>query len=83
MMVTEDGQQIQRIRRRRRRDLESSELNSSVPGQSLPAADDEVSTFLQMEEEAARMQKYGRECPVPKPGGIVGEILGFSSRGKE
>lgn len=24
-----------------------------------------------------RMPKPKRECPVPKPGGLVGEILGF------
>jgi cytochrome c oxidase assembly factor 2 len=24
-----------------------------------------------------------RECPVPKPGGIVGEILGFKSSSRE
>ncbi|KAJ9216291.1 hypothetical protein DTO166G4_2223 [Paecilomyces variotii] len=83
MMVTADGQQIQRVRRRRRRELETSQLGSTVSSQQLPATDDEVSTFLQMEEEAARLEKVGRECPVPKPGGIVGEILGFTSRGKE
>ncbi|PQE03789.1 alpha-13-mannosyltransferase (Alg3) protein [Rutstroemia sp. NJR-2017a BBW] len=30
-----------------------------------------------IESEGTRLQK--RECPVPKPGGIVGEILGFKA----
>jgi cytochrome c oxidase assembly factor 2 len=42
-----------------------------------------VSTFLRMEEEAAKIEKLGRECPVPKPGGIVGELLGFKPRRNE
>ncbi|KUJ16205.1 uncharacterized protein LY89DRAFT_545105, partial [Mollisia scopiformis] len=29
--------------------------------------------------EEHRVRKSKRECPVPKPGGIVGKILGFKS----
>src|SRR4051794_8623510 len=32
---------------------------------------------VDIESEGTRLQK--RECPVPKPGGIVGEILGFKA----
>lgn len=28
-------------------------------------------------EESNRTEKQGHACPVPKPGGFVGEILGF------
>lgn len=45
-----------------------------------PSTDEEVSTFLQMEAEAESMAKVGRECPVPKPRGIIGELLGFSNK---
>ena len=33
-------------------------------------------------EEAEEMRKRGRECPVPKPGGWVGEWLGFAGEKK-
>ncbi len=36
-------------------------------------------TFVRLAEERKRIEKRGHECPVPKPGGIVGEILGFES----
>ncbi|KAE8146232.1 hypothetical protein BDV25DRAFT_143894 [Aspergillus avenaceus] len=76
MIVTADGQQVPRIRRRRRKDAEML----APEGNALPQTQqpDEVSTFFQMEEEAERLAKLGRECPVPKPGGVLGELLGFS-----
>ncbi|KNG80200.1 dolichyl-P-Man:Man(5)GlcNAc(2)-PP-dolichyl mannosyltransferase [Aspergillus nomiae NRRL 13137] len=77
MIVTADGQQIPRIRRRKRKDAEmlGPEGNALAQTHQPP---DEVSTFLQLEEEAERLAKAGRECPVPKPGGVLGELLGFS-----
>jgi cytochrome c oxidase assembly factor 2 len=85
MTMAADGQQIQRPRRKKRKTLEpTDQLTSadSIPrGQA--TTDEEVSTFLQLEKEAETMAKVGRECPVPKPGGIVGQILGFTDRGKE
>ncbi|RMJ28758.1 hypothetical protein PHISP_00403 [Aspergillus sp. HF37] len=84
MMVTADGQQVQRIRRRRRKDANMPDQDGRMPpGQSPPTGDEEVSTFLQLEEEAERLAHVRRECPVPKPGGRVGELLGFRSRGDE
>ena len=81
MTITADGQQVPRIRRRRRKD---SELDSEMsrPGQSTPsdAVDEEVSTFFQMEEEAEKLAHVGHECPVPKPKGVLGELLGFRNQ---
>ncbi|KAL4942560.1 hypothetical protein BDV06DRAFT_191909 [Aspergillus oleicola] len=75
MIIGADGQQMQRVRRRRKdADMMSAEENS------IPRPDDEVSTFLQLEEEAKQFSKTGRECPVPKPTGIIGDMLGFSNR---
>lgn len=31
------------------------------------------------EVEGERLRKIKRECPVPKPPGIIGDILGFKS----
>lgn len=28
-------------------------------------------------DEGAAMARKARECPVPKPGGVIGEVLGF------
>jgi hypothetical protein len=30
-----------------------------------------------MEEEAEKLSHINHECPVPKPKGILGELLGF------
>lgn len=38
--------------------------------------------FHQMKEEAAAMEAERRECPVPKPGGKIGELLGFGRDGR-
>lgn len=79
MIITPDGQQIQRIRRRRRKDVEAIQEANTLPQPSSPVADEEVSTFLQLEEEAKRFSAPGRECPVPKPTGFIGDLLGFSN----
>lgn len=72
--VPEDG------RRRRRRSSEAS-------------IEDEPSTERRnqmplhiSEEEKAVMRKKAHECPVPKPPGIIGRVLGFQgedSRGEQ
>lgn len=63
------------------------ELDSEIPRPGHPtpsAADEEVTTFFQMEEEAEKLTHIGHECPVPKPKGVLGELLGFhNARGSE
>jgi cytochrome c oxidase assembly factor 2 len=49
-----------------------------LPQKPTTTADEEVTTFLQLEEEAKQYATPGRECPVPKPTGIIGNLLGFS-----
>jgi cytochrome c oxidase assembly factor 2 len=80
MIMTADGQQIQRVRRRRRKDAEATTQDECMPARTPLASEEEVSTFLQLEEEAALLSKPGRECPVPKPTGMLGDLLGFSKR---
>ncbi|KAJ5246214.1 alpha-1-3-mannosyltransferase [Penicillium chermesinum] len=81
MIMTADGQHISRVRRRRRRDIETEtepETETARPDQPSPApVEDEVSTFFQMEAEAKRLAQLNHQCPVPKPRGIIGELLGF------
>lgn len=83
MAVSPDGHQVQRIRRRRRKDANMPDQDSRVPENTSTSNDEEVSTFLQLEEEAERLAHMRRECPVPKPGGRLGEFLGFKHRGEE
>jgi cytochrome c oxidase assembly factor 2 len=80
MIMTADGQQIQRVRRRRRKDGEATTQDECMPARTPLASEEEVSTFLQLEEEAALLSNPGRECPVPKPTGMLGDLLGFSKR---
>ncbi|OAX84328.1 hypothetical protein ACJ72_01298 [Emergomyces africanus] len=42
--------------------------------------DEEIMKFRGMEEEARNIANIKRECPVPKPGGVVGQLLGFNKR---
>ncbi|KAL2840972.1 putative alpha-1,3-mannosyltransferase [Aspergillus pseudoustus] len=71
MIMTTGGQQIQRVRRRRRKDVEPTAQDESLPARTPLASEEEVSTFLQLEEEAALLSKPGRECPIPKPTGML------------
>lgn len=84
MVMTADGQQAERPRRRRRKlgpEEDAFPNTNAVQKNTTPqSTDEEVSTFLQMEAEAESMAKVGRECPVPKPRGIIGELLGFSNK---
>jgi hypothetical protein len=87
--MTPDGQQILRPRRRRRNPHSTSDSPDTLqyPKEKSPigatqfteSASEEASTFYQMEAEAEALARIGRECPVPKPRGIVGQILGFSN----
>jgi hypothetical protein len=38
--------------------------------------------FRNLEIEATTREKAGRECPVPKPSGKIGELLGFGRDGR-
>ncbi|KAL4904870.1 hypothetical protein BDW74DRAFT_153668 [Aspergillus multicolor] len=78
MIIGPDGQQIQRVRRRRRKDTEMlAQEGSMLPPKPTAAADEEIATFLQLEEEAKQYTNVRHECPVPKPTGVIGNLLGF------
>ncbi|EFR03195.1 hypothetical protein MGYG_06193 [Nannizzia gypsea CBS 118893] len=98
IIVTADGQQIRR--KRRRKDPipagdEASSPSDQLAGQSLlgstttniisqtPTVGQELreqaAQFRYMEAEAKELEKTARECPVPKPKGILGQLLGFGA----
>lgn len=80
MIVDADGQP--RRRRKRRKDPQNA-LNSSARNEGVKDAassedtDEEIMNILRMEQEAELMAEKARECPVPKPKGLIGELLGF------
>ncbi len=69
--MTEDG----RRRRRRQRPKPAPETTSISPPTSVSSAE-ELSLDETVVDERLSMDRT-RECPVPKPGGRVGKILGF------
>lgn len=62
-----DPNNPQRRRRRRR------------PRSSAAAADDDAATAAGVVGAAMEDGRRARECPVPKPGGLVGKVLGFET----
>ena len=70
--ITEDGKR--RRRRRNPSDLVDSGSASSS-SQSLSLQDEPLT-----EEERDALRSKAHECPVPKPGGRIGEILGFAKQ---
>jgi len=77
-----DGECPDGTRRRRRRSrVEKEQQDSRERDQSANESRSEESS----DDEAITVKPKGGVCPIPKPGGIVGEILGFknsSSGGK-
>ena len=39
--------------------------------------EDEAALFRRFQEEAKMLEKEAHECPMPKPGGVLGRLLGF------
>ena len=66
MEVLEDGR-----RRRRRRSTEAP-----IDDTSEMSSEKQMPLYIS-EEERAMMRKKAHECPVPKPPGVIGRILGF------
>lgn len=64
-------------KRRRRRKPEITEISSETR--------DGIVQFgsSATEEELPRAARTRRECPVPKPGGVVGELLNFRKKKEE
>ncbi len=75
---SEDGTGRRR-RRRRRRERRIQEQEAEVAGGG-SGADAGTEGVGEREEMAARRKK-AHECPVPKPGGVIGEVLGFRKTG--
>jgi hypothetical protein len=75
--VDSEGRRI----RKRRRNLDDSSASEESQGcmQVGTTGGDKEDTGMTIEEEARILEMRARECPVPKPGGLVGEFLGFKN----
>lgn len=69
-----DAEDPSRRRRRKRKCLEND--GKDTVQQSLPVAQGCNSDTVDGMEGASRK----RECPVPKPGGLIGQIMGWQSQ---
>lgn len=70
--VMEDG------RRRRRRRTTDAPIDESFGAERAA----QTSLYIS-EKEKDRMRKKAHECPVPKPPGVIGRILGFNVEDRE
>ncbi|KAI1409112.1 hypothetical protein F5Y13DRAFT_170713 [Hypoxylon sp. FL1857] len=63
-------------RRRRRRKPEPAVVKDGIAQFESPSEDFERTT-AETRGDATRARRE-RECPVPKPGGVIGELMGFN-----
>ena len=68
VIIDEDG----RVRRRRRRVIKNSDTEDTSTEDGHSDADAETMGLR-------RLDAKGRTCPFPKPTGVVGRLLGYSS----
>jgi cytochrome c oxidase assembly factor 2 len=74
-----------RPRRRRRKCLQRDENGNVVPAVAATDSEELIAIGGRREKDGDssaegskdERRALGRECPVPKPGGLVGQILGF------
>jgi cytochrome c oxidase assembly factor 2 len=59
--------------------LSSKHQSTSQPSCS-KSLQEEAQVFKMLQQEAETLEKEARECPVPKPRGFVGRILGFQEQ---
>ncbi|KAN0096101.1 hypothetical protein V8E51_014906 [Hyaloscypha variabilis] len=79
VLYADDGTPIPR-KRRRRPALCPSEGDGGKGEEGMVVGEEGKED---VEEEGEGEKRAKRECPVPKPGGIVGEILGFKASSGE
>ncbi|KAL9618707.1 MAG: hypothetical protein Q9160_006586 [Pyrenula sp. 1 TL-2023] len=85
MIMTEDGRVIHRRRGGEKNSIDADDVGKDGTLQTMIGArsagksfTDEQAVFLRLQEEAQALEKERRECPVPKPKGIIGEVLGLT-----
>ncbi|OTB06356.1 hypothetical protein M426DRAFT_116082 [Hypoxylon sp. CI-4A] len=70
-------------RRRRRRKAEPAVVKDGIAQFESPSEDlERIAAETRTDATRARRERE-RECPVPKPGGVIGELMGFQSHKAE
>ena len=81
IVLNKDGKPVRRLKRPSK-DLEGQEVLPQVGPQQtngLRSLQEEAELFRQLEQEAKLLEKNKRECPVPKPTGVIGRLFGFQN----
>ena len=90
VLTNPDGTTTTKRRRLRPRPRQSPEVRDGIAafvggaeteGEARTDADADVDAVGGGMGSAGRPRGSGRECPVPKPGGIIGELMGFKKSG--
>lgn len=92
IIIDEHGRAMRRVRKGKKTDnvteQEAADLvkNNTSRSHARPHAkgntmEDEAAILRQLQAEAAILQQDNarRECPIPKPKGVLGRVLGFES----
>lgn len=93
IIFDDQGRPMRRVRRVKKVSQEStngeapevSQVNSTSQGQKGNTLEDEAKIFRQLQAESAVLdaENARRPCPVPKPTGAIGRLLGFEEKGDQ
>lgn len=82
-LIDEDGKPIANKQPDQRQLPTKSASASTTSDKKVKHLQDEAELSRQLQQEAEILEKQARECPVPKPKGFIGKILGFDNRQPE
>ena len=82
-LVDKDGKPIANEKLNQKKVTTKSAPASQMSDKEASNLHDEAELFRRLQQEAAMLEKEARECPVPKPKGFIGQILGFNKRQQE
>ncbi|KAI1489475.1 hypothetical protein F5X96DRAFT_640951 [Biscogniauxia mediterranea] len=80
--VSPDGTRRRRRRRRPEPESPAQEVKDGIVQFSSSEEEDVVSRLSpsSSSDDSSTPRRRERECPVPKPGGVIGELMGFRNR---
>lgn len=84
IIIDEHGRAMRRVRRKKNSDsaaeqveVSQTQMHASTAGKKTMEEEAALLRSLQAEAAALEAESTRRECPVPKPGGVIGRWLGF------
>ena len=76
IIVDEEGKPVGQ---RSRANKPSAKYNDESGHNKTKTLQEEAVLFRQLQAESAALDRQARECPVPKPGGWIGRMMGIES----